>query len=368
MNRSGFTTLEVVIASALIVTLVTGGAIGMRQINLLNQVAATRTSHTEMRTRILAALNDSGNCAFQLGNPVIPTPLVPPVPPLGLPVASILDPFHTILSPLPPLLVSGQPAPGVTDGLVYTMTIFFPTPGAYEPFIAANSRANPTYRYRIELEIRGNRQSMKDLGGMQGDVVGRIPLSAEFDQASGTMVSCTTHADDMDDVLVAGLVPHTVQDCLNIDGTPIPTDMGLICRVPYTVRNTPSYAGAIPACPAGWTNASPTNPNYNTTVPIDVPVTQCKNNSRVYSTGWHAMSKNAVEVASIPIQRGTGSFLQWLLGGSAFSGLVVVSVLPVLGTIIGAAVVLFLFLFSLFKKCKSDTFTFYSQVNGVGCI
>lgn len=358
MNRSGFTTIEVIIASALIITLITGGAVGMRQMNLLNQVASTRTSHTEMRARVLSALSNSAWCAAALGNPELVTPAVP------IRVASITDEFSGLI------LEDGKPVrDGPGDGLVYQLELRIPPATAPVVFKQGLGRLQQTSQYTVELEIRGERKNLKDMGGAQTDIVGRIPLSAEFSNTTRKLVSCTTRHDDMDDLLAGGL--HTVRECIRIDGMPIPTARGLICRVPVptAVQTVAGYAGGIPACNTlapGWSNAAAPI-NYNTTIPIDVTGRGCKGPVRGV-TGWHAMSPHVVESKTIRIKRGTSDLLSVLLGGTSFSLLVVVSLVPGIGWIIGAAVAIIAFIFSLFKKCKKQNFTFYAQVNGVGCI
>lgn len=359
MNRSGFTTIEVIIASALIITLITGGAVGMRQMNLLNQVASTRTSHTEMRTRVLGALSNSNGCAAALGNPILVSPALP------ITVSEIKDEMGVVV------LENNKAPPGIpSDGLVYKLALLFPPTGVPDAsFKGGLGRILPTRRFSMQLEIRGERKNLKEMGGMQADVVGRIPLSAEFETGTNKLVSCTTRHDDMDDELVGGV--HTVRDCLKADGMPMPTAIGLICRIPVptAIQTVKGYKGAIPSCNSlvpGWNNAAAPN-NYNTTIPIDVEGRGCKGTVKGV-TGWHSMSPVPVESKTIRIKKGTSDLLSILLGGTAFSALVVVAFVPVVGWIIAAAVLLVAFIFSLFKKCKKQNFTFYAQVNGVGCI
>jgi len=119
MNRSGFTTVEVIIASALIVALITGGAVGMKQVTLLNQVAATRTSHTEMRSRVYAAISDTGTCAAALGSPVLVNPTIP----ITVNSISVVTNSSSKV-----ILTNNQAAPGVPpDGLIYKMSLRFPS-------------------------------------------------------------------------------------------------------------------------------------------------------------------------------------------------------------------------------------------------
>lgn len=366
MNRSGFTTIEVVIASALIVTLITGGAVGMRQMNLLNQVAATRTSHTEMRMRVLAAISGPGGCAAALGNAALPVPALPVIPPTkseSIPVTSIKDEMGIILE-------NGKAAPGVpADGLVYWLALRFPTSTPDAQFSPGLGRATQTIRYPVQLEIRGERKNLKEMGGAQGDVVGNIPLSAEFD-TSGKLTSCTTRHDDVDDLLAGST--RTIRDCLNIDGMPMPTAMGLICRVPVPFRPqvVKKYAGAIPTCASltggVWQDAAAA-PNYNTTFPIDLSGRACKGTS-YNATGWHAMSRAPVEWATIKIVKGSSKGMSAFLGGTAGTGLITIALFAGAIPIIGTVIFIILFILSLFNKCRNETFTFYAQVNGVGCI
>lgn len=60
MNRSGFTIVEVMIASALIVTLVTAGAVGFTQISRLNQQASANTALTDMQSKVYSVLSGLG--------------------------------------------------------------------------------------------------------------------------------------------------------------------------------------------------------------------------------------------------------------------------------------------------------------------
>jgi hypothetical protein len=368
MNRAGFTTVEVIIASALIIALVTAGGAGLRQMNLLSQVATTRTASTEIRARVLSALSNSGACAANLGTPILPSPLSP------LPVPRM--PLNTISDGPVPLLESGKKALGdptnaiQNDGVIYRMALAFPNPAFTYTFPAGLGRSSSTIRYDAFLEITTERATLKKMGGAQTDLYSRIPLSVEFDQISGRLLSCTVHPDDIDEFLLGGL--HTVRQCLEADGFPIPTEMGLICRIPVPgqIQRAAGYAGAIPTCASlapTWQNASPLNPNYNTTIPNFIEGRGCKGKVPG-DTGWHSMGRYDVESKTIRIKRGTSDLLMVVLGGTAFVMIVVVSFVPVIGTIIAAAAALVGFVISLFKKCKKENFKFYAQVTSVGCV
>ena len=372
MNRSGFTTVEVMIASVLIIALVTAGAAGIRQMDLLTQVATTRTAHSEVRGRVLEALGDAGACVANLGFPSLPALFDDKTP---IPISQIKDGALVLLENEKP-----APPPHPADGMIYKTALFIPTPGFSELLGAGPGRTSNTKRFQAQLEIRGVRKTLKDLGGAQGDVVTRIPISAEFDQVTGKMLSCTIHPDEIDEVLVkVGLTQHTVRQCLLVDGQPIQTDAGLICRVqlpfqPQTLAKYPAIAGytnGIPNCSSigdgTWKNAAPAGTNYNTTLPIDLPVHTCSGKKTVV-TAWHSMSKTPVEFLDVSIKKGTSNVLQFVLGGSAFVMLVVVAYIPVFGTIFSAAVLLASFIISLFKKCKSENFRFYAQVTSIGCV
>ncbi len=383
MNRSGFTTLEVLIASALIITLVTGGAVGLRQMNTLNHLAATRTSHTEMRTRILGWLNDSGSCAAQLGNPVRED--VVPIPPI--PIDAIKDGVSGLV-----LLERGKREPNqiVWDGMLYDIAVTFPVSNIEYTFGSGLGRSKTTERYAIDFEVRGRRDRMQSATNQNfPDVVTRIPMVAEFDSVSHRMVSCTVHPGEIDDLLTtvdaSGKVTiskHTVRECLLIDGMPIQTDVGLICRIP--IFNPPqmgsNYSGQIPRCKdiaPGWTE--PNKIQYSTTLPIKIPKGHLVNCQGTFSaeTDWHSMSNLPVEKETVKIKKGTKPILSAILGGTALTGIVftiilaTASFIPVTALLIAAiatTVVLIAFVISLFKKCKTENFSFYSQVNGIGCI
>lgn len=373
MNRSGFTTVEVIIASALIVALITGGAAGMRQVTLLNQMAASRTSHTEMRSRIYAAISDTGTCAAALGSPVLVNPASP------ITVNSISQVTKTSSKVI---LTNNAVAPGVSpDGLIYKMSLRFPSLVPDAPLLPAGpGRSVATRRFSAQLEIRGERKNLKAMGGAQGDVVGAIPLLAEFEQASGKMVNCTVHADDLDEGRLAAGSTHTVRDCMRDGGTPMPTAIGLICRipVPYAPQKMAGYNGSIPSCAslvpgAGWNNAKDpaTGINYNTTFPIDLTGQKCKRGTTTKITGWHSMAGAPVEMETLRIKRGTGKTLWMMLGGTGAMIIVALAVNPltiIIAAAILAALALFVFFASLFKKCKSENYPFWAQVNGVGCV
>lgn len=367
MNRSGFTTVEVVIASALIVTLITGGAIGMRQVNLLNQVAATRTSHTEMRTRVIAALSDSGTCAAALGNPKI-------FGSFGSGATIDVNAVTDMTAGVPiPILVNGKPAPGnEADGLIYKLALIFPSAVPDATFSSASTaRTDTINRYQVQLEVRGERKTLKEMKGAQGDLVGKIPLSAEFD-STGVLVSCTTRHEDMDDLLLGNV--HTVRDCLKVDGMPMPTAAGLICRipVPYAPQLVTGYSGTIPTCAslaAGWSNIfNPPIPNYNSTHPIDRTLPKCKRGTVTEVTGWHSMSPVNVESKQIRFKRGADAGFSQFLAGTYVVGTILAAVFPGIGALYLAIAAFIGFLFSVFAKCESETKTFYAQVDAVGCI
>lgn len=361
MNRAGFTTVEVIIASALIVTLITGGAIGMRQVSLLGQSASTRTSHTEMRARIFEALLDSGTCAAALGKgtvtpPSLGTPATPPVPPLNLPIAAV----YRAPSAVNKIVESGVL---VDNEQVYNLALVFPRPLANETFPAGLGRTSFTYRHRALLEIRGERDILRAQGGTQGPAMAAIPISVEFDSATGVLESCTVIGDDMEELLAApplGGTRHTVRDCIAIDGTPMPTDIGLVCRVPYHVMNSVNAepntnCNFVP----GWQNAA--NPvNFNTTLSSDVTVPICKNGTDTLVTGWHYFSTTKPEPKGRMIKKGGSKLLTWAGGGATFALAAFVGALAGL-----AGLVIF---FILISKCKKEPFTIYAQVNGVGCL
>jgi len=216
------------------------------------------------------------------------------------------------------------------------------------------------------------------MGGAQGDVVGAIPLIAEFEQASGKMVNCTVHADDLDEGRLALGSTRTVRDCLRDGGTPMPTAVGMICRipVPYAPQKMAGYNGWIPNCASlvsGWRNATDpsTGIHYNTTFPIDLTGQKCKRGTTTKITGWHSMAGQPVEREVLRIKRGTGKALWLALGGTGAMIILALAVNPI--TIIIAAAILavlglFLFFSSLFKKCRSENYPFWAQVNGVGCV
>lgn len=362
MNRSGFTTIEVIIASALIVTLITSGAIGMRQMNLLNQMAATRTSHTEMRARVLSALSNSGTCGKQLIlNPpgVVAYPTAGPPTTFPITLDQILD--EQLLHPI---LVRDAPAP---DGMSYKMDLWFPSsiPEAVNLPIGLG-RVAATDRYAVQLEIRGVRDNLKVMGGAPGDVVGRIPLFAEFDSLTRRLVSCTIHPEDIDEGKLFG-GSHTVRQCLEHDGTPMMTEQGLICRIPVL---TGPNGSTIPDCSSvadpTWFNVESGGKHYNTTRRVEMPFQGC-HGTFTDVTGWHSMSPTDVESRSVTIKKGTKNSLWLLLAGAAFVTLVVGPMAPALAVALATAMVIVWYILNLFKKCKTEGFTFYAVVNGVGC-
>jgi len=163
---------------------------------------------------------------------------------------------------------------------------------------------------------------------------------------------------------------HSVRDCLKVDGMPMPTDMGLICRIPFSVKNSKNNRGATPpdcnSLALGWRNAwpGPGGTNYNTTVPIKLEGQGCR--GRVSgTTGWHPMSRTPVEWYTLRVKRGTTNALNDALAGIDASQLIVLGGLTIL---FGVGVLIIALILSFFKRCKKSDFTFYAQVNGVGCI
>ncbi len=350
MNRSGFTILEVVIASALIVTLVTSATMGIRQVNLLNQFAATRTAHTELRTKIYDALADSSTCAVNLGQ----FSATPPTYSSGNP----------IIVPYIQQNFAGGPAMVVTDGqlldgLRYQLRMNFPGTPSATPFHAGYGRLNQTNRYRAQLEILGKRESLAAQGGASTGLRAEIPLSVEFDSASGQMVSCTTNFEDMEEPLRGNL--HTVRQCMAADGMPLPTPDGLICRIPVYGPLNPSI---IPDCStfgSAWQNAV-AGTNYNTTVARDAALPACGGTAH-FLTGWHYFSKTGIESQTKNVKKGQKKFLGIAAGGSSFIAAAFV------GAVLGAFLGVFgIIIFLLLTKCKSESATMYSQVTGVGCV
>ena len=367
MNRSGFTTVEVMIASALIITLVTGGAVGLNQITRLNQQASANTSLTEMRTRVYSALSDSGMCALQLGNFVAPAVIQPDV---RNPINAILDQAFT------PLIQNGKPAPGLStpDGVVYWISLIFPTATVEASFAAGGSRLNPTVRYVVDLEVRGERKTLKDMGGAQSDIITHIPLYAEFEQATRKLVSCTYHAEHIDDgLLFAGTQSET--QCTVSGGVVMPTRLGPICRFPVLVppQTTWGYAGAIPKCKdiAGgtWTDAVDpvTSIHYNTTLPVHIDGRSCNGSVVPGDTEWHSMSPNIVEPKTIRVKKGTNTALALFLTGNAVLLTIATIINPAVGLAISAVIAIAAALYT-WLTCKKTSFTFYAQVNGIGCI
>ncbi|MBC7386551.1 MAG: hypothetical protein H7301_10385 [Cryobacterium sp.] len=152
--------------------------------------------------------------------------------------------------------------------------------------------------------------------GTDAPVFANIPISAEFNQTTGELVSCTLHPEDLDESMGAGSV-HTVRECLQIDGAPMPTDQGMICRVPYSTFNNRWTNGSIPNCPAGWTNVTTTG-RYNTTVPTDDTYDSCggeikklRNGIRCLRTRWS--SKN------LTLKKGSQDGRWWAAGGATFT-------------------------------------------------
>lgn len=366
MNRSGFTTVEVVIASALIVTLITGGAIGMRQVGLLGQMATTRTAHTEMRTRILEALSDSSTCAIALGKgtataPFLPDPMNPPAyPGASLPVANISSPATGIF------LETAVPTatdPGKTyEQLQYTLSLSFPSGPVFETFPPSTGRPTTTVRHLAQLDVQANRHNLKEQGGATGALQASIPISLEFDTGTGLLSTCSIIAGDVEDYLDVSLLgnQHTVRDCLKDDGYPMPTDIGLICRLSIPVLNSPTYAGTIPPCPGTWKPAIPApGINYNTTLSRDARGQGCSGAVQ-FKTGWHYFSKLPVESQTQKVKKGTSGLLKWASGGAAFAAAAFIGAIAgIIGLIIFVIIL---------TKCKSENFTLYSQVNGIGCI
>jgi hypothetical protein len=363
MNRAGFTTVEVIIASALIVALVTAGTAGIRQMNLLSLVATTRTAHTEMRTKVLEAVSNSGACAGNISTSLLINPNQP------LPIAKITNGATTV--------IDSSNTTVDADGLTYFAELIFPSPGATDSLPVDLGHAVATTRRQARLAIIGKRDNSTALqpgkGGALTDIVSMIPLATEFD-VTGKLVGCTVNADEMDDILVAPPAPfqgHTVRQCVKNDGYPIPTAFGLICRlpVPYPTQNSGS-PGTVPACNTlgdlTWREPIAGSP-YSTTMPIDVTRKACSGLVTV-STGWHSMNRTGVEQAIVTEIKGTSNTLKYVLGGGAFTALVVVAFIPVLGTIIAAAALAIVFIFSLFHKCHNETIPIYAQVTGVGCI
>jgi hypothetical protein len=187
----------------------------------------------------------------------------------------------------------------------------------------------------------------------------------EFD-LNGVLTWCTVHAEDIDidNFLLGGV--HTVRDCLLADGQPMPTAEGLICRMPLLGR--PNVSGTIPPCPvAGWVNAGSGLYKYNTTYPVTLPLTRCKNDKFDSTTEWHSMARLPIEFKEEWIQKNTSKTLSYILGGTAFTSLVVVALVPGLGTVIAAVAAIIGFIFSLFRKCKEIKISFHAQVSSVGC-
>jgi hypothetical protein len=387
MNRAGFTTIEVLIASVLIIALVTAGTAGLKQMNMLQQIAATRTAHSEIRARVLAVLNDSGTCAASLGSPIIVDP--PGIDRVDTTVIpQILDGGVT------PILVDNKilPPPAVGDGLIYHLLLRFPTPDASETLNKGRGRTNIQYRYAARLEIRATRETLRTELNLSNpnaatatiaDLYATIPLSIEIDSTNNKLVYCTVHPDDIDERLAAGST-HTVRDCMQADGFPIPTANGLICRipVPYQAQRVNGYYSSflptgIPTCasltPVGflsnpWTEAVMGGVVYNSTIPMtykDLPV--CSGGNIIY-TGWHSMAPIAVEGVNFDIKKSAANTIQILLGGAALAATIGNLIFPGLGIAIASMLATLAFIFSLFVKCKSKTVTFYAQINAVGCI
>ncbi|MBS1962611.1 MAG: hypothetical protein JST04_10370 [Bdellovibrionales bacterium] len=366
------------IASVLIIALVAAGAAGIRQMNILSQVASTRTAHTEIRTRVLGALNDSGVCAANLGNLTITNRFSPTTVPVIRDGGSIL-------------LEDGKAAPKEFgfSGLKFHLSLIFPTPGSADPFHSGLGRTTPQDRYSARLEIRAERDNLKQQTKSEiADLVGQIPLSVEID-AADRLVSCTVHAGDMDELLFGGT--HTVRECMLNGGFPILADVGLICRipVPYITQKTNNYpnytdsfvlAGnriGIPKCDTlatlggggAWSNVTDASGMpYNSTLPYsqnNLPV--CKGDNFV-NTGWHSMGPFAVE--STPMdkyKKNAANTVSTLLGGAALAATVGDAIFPGLGLAIASTLATIAFIVSLFHKCKTKTVTFYAQVNAVGC-
>ena len=392
MNRAGFTTIEVMIASVLILALITAGMAGIHQMQILQQVADSRTSHSEVRAMVFSALSDRSTCALHLGNPKLGSPTVLPLDTDHLPIATI--PF--ISDGVAPILVDGKPKPksfktaAPDDGLIYRLRLKFVQPNPVDTFPAGLGRADKTERYFARLEIHGERKRLSEgtaLGGTEvsgptTDLVGAIPIALEFDRTY-RITSCTLNADEMDDVLYSsGPITHTVRQCYAVNGIPFPTDKGLICRVPvpFPIQQANGYPVGV-----DWPNGIPTckfltggllddvvptagfQTNYNTTIPITAPFPQCKGKVNDIATGWHTMGQFPVEHVSVAIKKNAKNKVSILLAGAAFAGIVGNALFPGLGFAIASLLTTVAFIVSLFNRCHNTMIEEYAQVTSVGC-
>lgn len=361
MNRAGFTTVEVIIASALIVVLVTGAAVGMKQINLLNQFASTRTSQTEMHSQVYEALSDSGACATNLGKGTADVPIFSALNDTPFPIAQVSQ----NLSGAPIVVLKNN---DLKDGIRYELKMRLLPPVSGQPFNLGLGRAVDTVRYRAELQMIGKREKLTEQGGGQTWIRNSIPLSVEIDASNHHLVSCTTNFEDMDERLAGGT--HTVRECYAIDGTPMLTPDGLICRVPYRTLNTnkwgnaPGQDGAIPSCTlvagGGWSDAAPF-PNYNATTARDAVAQGC-GGAVYFHSPWHYFSRSdhTNEYDGKNVKKGGSQVLQIAASGASFALAAFIgnALLGPLGVVI---------VFIIFSKCRTEPARLYSQVIAVGC-
>jgi hypothetical protein len=353
------------IASVLIITMITAGLVGVRQVNLLTQVGATRTTHSEIRARIVEALSQFGACADQLEHPKLPGPFAVPAPPVGHPIPRILEALPGGGFAPRPIIDSADPERG---GLKYEISLQFPYPSAVDFPEPVPRAGGPLYRYQLELQVKGLRTTLgtqlNDGAGSTApnsanDLYARIPLTADFD-ANGLMVSCAVLAEDVDQVLANGT--HTVRDCLAIDGIPMPTEFGLVCRVPVPLAVSTRETGTIPVaqtCKPGWTPFRGTNGIvFNTTAATDFERIKCKNRKIRFYTGWHAFSPTdpADEKVYTEIQKGTKRFT---VGSFAIA-----AAATALFGLLGLAAFLLIF----FLRCPKEDVWDFPQVTSVGCV
>jgi hypothetical protein len=206
------------------------------------QVAGARNNHTVMRMSVRTALENPFKCATRL---VGTTPL--------------------------------QPMPGSNSRLSGELSQIL---GEGDLKLVGNSDKIENVQYRLKIEADSSPYASYNGGTLyrpdatqrfQGWVVisgilaerpapieARIPISLELRNSDRSVVSCTTSPMHVEQHLARGgdtkggvLLPfqpigHTASDCAAINGVPLPTRYGLICRVP---NPNPTYQLDV-SCPA----------------------------------------------------------------------------------------------------------------------